>query len=158
VAVTSVDEGGAADLAKLVVGDVLIRFNGEDIHDKAQKDVVPMFAKAGTNPIKLHVKSVGLAFNELLCLSIVFMVLPLSVILYACVMALPSYSFGVQFPIEHVPAVRDVIKSGTNVMDPPAADLRPPELDLSSGRLRMASVSRANPLLMLQQDDDDEEA
>ena len=41
------------------MGDVLIRFNGDDIHALAQKEVVPLFAKAGTNPIHLVVKSVG---------------------------------------------------------------------------------------------------
>ena len=58
VAVTSIDAGGAAEKAGLVIGDVFIRFNGEDVHLFSQKELVGEYIKAGTAPIQLLVKTV----------------------------------------------------------------------------------------------------
>jgi hypothetical protein len=58
VAVASLDTGGTAERCGLVIGDVFIRFNGDDVHKLGQKDVVQMFIKAADTPIQLLVKTV----------------------------------------------------------------------------------------------------
>ena len=59
MAVASLDAGGTAETAGLVVGDVFIRFNGLDVHMLGQKEMVQNFVKAGANSIQLVVKKVG---------------------------------------------------------------------------------------------------
>ena len=54
----SLDAGGTAERAGLVVGDVFIRFNGSDVHKLSQKEMVQMFVKAGSSVIPLVVKTV----------------------------------------------------------------------------------------------------
>eukprot|EP00730_Choanoeca_flexa_P003331 TRINITY_DN11365_c0_g1_i2.p1 TRINITY_DN11365_c0_g1~~TRINITY_DN11365_c0_g1_i2.p1 ORF type:complete len:1151 (+),score=264.68 TRINITY_DN11365_c0_g1_i2:84-3536(+) len=60
VAITQLDPGGVAEAAGLIVGDVIVRFMGQPVHDLTQKEIVNMFVSQGSNPIDLVVKNLSL--------------------------------------------------------------------------------------------------
>ncbi len=58
VCITQIDVDGVAQHAGLVVGDVIVRFNGDFVGELTQKELVARFGAAGSSQISLEVKTV----------------------------------------------------------------------------------------------------
>jgi len=60
VLISTIDQGGAADLAGLRTNDVIVEFNGETVATQSQDEVVARFGSAGGSEIDLVVKQMRL--------------------------------------------------------------------------------------------------